>query len=91
MKNIDDKLQEVLAWANEKLNSGQEPPWAWEQYNQLRKSLLGILDGRRSTISLQDSLKLQEHQGSDRPQSDCIVPLESARRRRDSLNVRLPM
>jgi hypothetical protein len=30
-----DDLEHVWAWANDKLATGKEPPWAWDQYVKL--------------------------------------------------------
>lgn len=39
------ELQRVLDWANDKLATGAEPPWAWYQYMKLRETLEAILVG----------------------------------------------
>jgi hypothetical protein len=41
-----ERLQEVRAWADGKLATGQEPPWAWYQYIKLRETLDAILAGQ---------------------------------------------
>ena len=33
------ELERVLDWANDKLATGAEPPWAWYQYMKLRETL----------------------------------------------------
>lgn len=43
------ELQRVLDWANEKLATGAEPPWAWYQYMKLRETLEAILTGLEAT------------------------------------------
>ena len=39
------ELVTIREWANAKIASGQEPPWAWFQYMKLRETLDVILDG----------------------------------------------
>ena len=39
------QLEQVRAWAIEKLSTGEEPPWAWYQYMKLRETLDAILAG----------------------------------------------
>ena len=46
-----DKLKEVRDWANEKLATGEEPPWAWFQYMKLRETLDQILAGMDATVA----------------------------------------
>jgi len=43
------ELQRVLDWANDKLATGAEPPWAWYQYMKLRETLEAILAGLDTT------------------------------------------
>lgn len=38
-------LDSVRAWADAKLASGEEPPWAWYQYMKLCEALDAILAG----------------------------------------------
>ncbi len=57
-----EQLKQVREWANAKIASGQEPPWAWFQYMKLREAIDGILAGMDSvtTESLQQSVPHQE-------------------------------
>ena len=52
-----EELQKVRDWANEKLATGEEPPWAWFQYMKLRETLDQILAGQDATTSLPESAK----------------------------------
>lgn len=38
-------LEKVKEWANAKLATGDEPPWAWYQYMKLREALDAIIGG----------------------------------------------
>ncbi len=43
------ELENVRTWADEKLATGHEPPWAWYQYMKLRETLDAILAGIENT------------------------------------------
>ena len=57
-----EELELVREWADAKIASGQEPPWAWFQYMKLRETLDGILAGMDSvtTESSQQSMPHSE-------------------------------
>jgi hypothetical protein len=40
-----EELERVRAWADSKIATGEEPPWAWYQYMKLRETLDAILSG----------------------------------------------
>lgn len=42
---MHEELRRVRAWAEDRLASGQEPPWAWYQYMKLRETLDVLLAG----------------------------------------------
>lgn len=46
---MNKTLIEVRDWANAKIASGQEPPWAWFQYMKLVETVDAILEGMAST------------------------------------------
>jgi hypothetical protein len=50
-----DDLERVRAWANAKLATGEEPPWAWYQYMKLCETLDAILAGMTATQPTGDS------------------------------------
>lgn len=47
-----EELENARAWADEKLATGQEPPWAWYQYMKLRETLDAILAGQDAITPL---------------------------------------
>ncbi len=57
-----EELEQVREWADAKIASGQEPPWAWFQYMKLREAVDGILAGMDAvnTESSQQSVPHQE-------------------------------
>jgi len=84
------ELQRVLDWANDKLATGAEPPWAWYQYMKLRETLEAILAGVDSTSSQTESSPQSEvpsvgglrlvvsnaqPDSAPRPPADSAVPL----------------
>jgi len=85
------ELERIREWANEKAQSGQEPPWAWFQYMKLVETADAILAGMDATITQPDL------QGSP-PRSETHLRLvggtrqpDSVRRRRAAPPVQLPM
>ena len=60
-----DELQRVLDWANEKLATGAEPPWAWFQYMKLRETLETIIASSSSaTLQTESSQQLVQQRGN---------------------------
>jgi hypothetical protein len=47
-----DELERVRNWADDKLATGAEPPWAWYQYMKLRETLDAILGGMSAVTPL---------------------------------------
>lgn len=43
------ELERVLAWTNEKLATGSEPPWAWFQYMKLQENLEAIISSMEAS------------------------------------------
>lgn len=85
-----EQLESVLDWANAKIASGQEPPWAWYQYMKLRETLEAILEGmaavttdhlQQSAQHLERHLRLVETNG----------PQDTPRRRPAGLPTQPPM
>lgn len=59
------ELQRVLDWTNEKLATGEEPPWAWYQYMKLRETLEAILLGMEASMPQTESSPPSEpHSGT---------------------------
>lgn len=51
-----EELQRVREWANQKIATGAEPPWAWFQYMKLREDLDQILAGMSASMLQTESL-----------------------------------
>ena len=41
----EQELRRIRHWADQKIASGQEPPWAWYQYMKLVETLDAIIGG----------------------------------------------
>ncbi len=89
--NIDKSLDEVLDWVESKLSSGQEPPWARQEYTKLKEVVMKIQKGRESIILLEDLQKLESQTENAPQQAENIVALDSFRRRPSDEPVCLPM
>ncbi len=61
LDHMQSELQKVREWADAKIASGEEPPWAWFQYMKLRETLDAILTGIDSTTT-ESSLQSAVHQ-----------------------------
>lgn len=46
---MKEELERVREWAQERLQGGSEPPWAWYRYMQLVEATTAILDGMEAT------------------------------------------
>lgn len=53
-----DELQKVRDWADEKIATGAEPPWAWFQYMKLREVLDEVIAGM-SAVRTENSPRLE--------------------------------
>ena len=85
-----EELEKVRSWADAKLSTGEEPPWAWDQYMKLRETLDAILAGMAQTTPL-GSPQSEQHPESPLRLVACTDSKDTARYRSDELPVRLPM
>ena len=46
---MKEQLEQTRAWAQKKIATGQEPPWAWYQYMKLIETLDAILAAMEAT------------------------------------------
>ena len=54
-KNPTAELKRVRQWAQEKIDAGSEPPWAWFQYMKLIETVDAILQGADATTTTENS------------------------------------
>lgn len=59
-----DELQRVRDWADHKITTGAEPPWAWFQFMKLREDLDQILAGMDVAKPMENSPQSEQHPGS---------------------------
>ena len=85
------ELQRVRDWADEKIATGDEPPWAWYQYMKLRETLDAILAGQAATTRQGDSPQSAGRQGAGPRLAVCNVRQDTAQRRPEDVPVQLPM
>ena len=88
---MQDDLERIRQWAQEKTQGGSEPPWAWFQYMKLVETIDAILDGMASTSSMESSPQSDEHQESGLQLVDSTFQPDAPRRRRVGLPVQMPM
>ena len=84
------ELEKIREWADSKIASGSEPPWAWYQYMKLRETVDAILGGMavtRQTASLPGSESQSE---SGLRLAAAIDPQDTVRRHLNIVPVRLP-
>ncbi len=84
-----EELEKVLAWANDKLAAGQEPPWAWYQYMKLRETIEAILAGM-DAVTTDHSPQSVQHQEKHLQLVDASNPQDTSQRRLAGLPTRLP-
>lgn len=91
MSRIDQNLQDILNWAQRRLQSGEEPPWARDNYSRLVDVLNDIIAGREATITLEDLRRLEEHQERVQQQSDRNDHANIVQLRPHTVRVQMPM
>jgi len=85
-------LKAVRDWANAKLATGQEPPWAWYQYMKLRETLDAILGGQAVVTQQTESSPQSESQQETRLRLvDATYQQDTVQRRPSDESVQMPM
>jgi len=88
---MKEDLERVRAWAQEKTQSGGEPPWAWYQYMKLIETCDAILAGMDATTTTANSPQSEPHSDAHLRLVDSTYPQDSARPRHVGLPVQMPM
>lgn len=88
-----EHIEQVRAWAHEKIATGEEPPWAWYQYMKLRETLDAILAGMDATITQQTESSPREAPRREKHLRlvEATCPPDTAQRRQSDEPVTLPM
>jgi hypothetical protein len=84
------ELKRVREWAQEKIQGGSEPPWAWYQYMKLVETVDAILDGIAGTTT-GNLPQSEEHQGKRLRLVESTCQQDAALHRPGKLKIRMPM
>ena len=84
------ELENIREWADAKIESGQEPPWAWFQYMKLRETLDAILAGMDS-VTTESSRQSTQHPEKHLQLVETTDPQDSAQHRPAGLPTQEPM
>lgn len=84
------KLEDIRGWADAKIASGQEPPWAWFQYMKLRETLDAILAGM-DCVTMENSQQSEQHPGKHLQLVEATDPQDTAQRHPVGLPTQPPM
>ena len=90
MKKPLVELNRVREWAQEKIDAGSEPPWAWYQYMRLIDTVSTILDGMNATTT-ENSPQSAQHQEKPLRLVDSTCRPSTLPLRRAGPKVRMPM
>lgn len=85
------RLKEVRDWAQGKIDSRQEPPWAWYQYMKLIETCDAILAGQSVVTQTASSQQSEPPQGNVIPLTDSKSRRGAAQRRQDNETPQMPM
>lgn len=84
------ELEKIREWADSKIASESEPPWAWYQYMKLRETLDAILGGMDAVSPTGSLLQSEEHSGNGLRLAASNDQPDVARHRRFAKRLRLP-
>jgi hypothetical protein len=91
-KRVDKCLAFLRGWAEKRVATGNEPPWAWYQYMKLIETLTAIQTGRGAvTTSTAGSLVVQGPGAAAQPEGEGVADISTRRRRRRREDPPLPM
>lgn len=91
-RQIDKSLAVLRNWAEKRVASGAEPPWAWYQYMKLIETVAAIQSGRAAvTPATVGSLAVRAPAAAPRPKAGAVADIDTRRRRRRREDPPLPM
>jgi hypothetical protein len=89
---IDKCLAYLRDWAEKRVATGNEPPWAWYQYMKLIETVAAIQTGRAAVMPLAaGSLAVEPPGSGPRPKEGEVADIGTRRRRRRREDPPLPM
>ena len=94
MENPKKELNKIHLWAKEKIDSGNEPPWAWYQYMKLIETVEAIQEGMASTkasATKENSLQLVRQQGNVLQLTGSTSQQDNSLSHQGTKNVLMPM
>ena len=84
-------LQRIRDWADQKIQGGSEPPWAWFQYMKLIETLDAILRGMASTTTTANLPQSESHPATHLRLVVSTCPPDTAQHRQVDEPIPLPM
>lgn len=84
-----EDLQKIRDWADQKITTGDEPPWSWFQYMKLREVLDQIIGGFGS-VRTESSQPMEQRQENAIRLAVSNVEPSSAQPHQQVVVVRLP-
>ena len=88
-RRIDRCLALCRDWAEGRVASGNEPPWAWYQYMKLIETVAAIQTGRRAVSA--ESPGVRPPASGSQPKTDAVADIDVRRRRRDEQDDEPPL
>jgi hypothetical protein len=85
------QLARLRDWAQEKIQAGEEPPWAWYQYMKLVETVDTIVESLDATSPRDHSPQSEEHSDGHLRLVADNDSLSIAQRRSSGTPTRLPM
>jgi hypothetical protein len=91
-RRIDRCLQLLRNWAEKRVATGTEPPWAWYQYMKLIETVSAIQGGRAAVAqTTSGSLGVRGPTETPGPTENGVADIGTRRRRRRRDDPPLPM
>src|SRR5262245_8997113 len=81
-RRIDRCLELCRHWAEGRVATGNEPPWAWYQYMKLIETVSAIQTSRAAVPTSETKPATRERPAPSRPKRDPIADIGAQRRRR---------
>lgn len=85
-----EELEKIREWADSKIASGSEPPWAWYQYMKLRETVDAILGGIAATLQTANLQESERRRDVGLRLVESKNPQDTALRRPAGIQTRLP-
>lgn len=88
---MKDNLERVREWANQKIQGGGEPPWAWYQYMKLIETVDAILGGLEAVNPTASSPQSDQHRDMHLRLVDSTYRPDTAQHHPVETPVQMPM